>query len=184
MNKFRPPMKKIIIAAFAVSAVFVACKKDKKTTTAPPKPIDSVITDTNYTASRYEALTTDKWRLSEVYMNDTAGKEVVEYYSGMKECEKDNFFTFNKNASITSDEGATKCDPSVDQVTTGGTWLLSSDTTQFTLKETTILPIKGDINAKIVTIDKYNFKISKDTTITFGAITIKGTIFSAFKKVK
>lgn len=177
-------MKKVIMAVFAASAVFIACKKDKKTTPSTPKPIDSVITDSNYTASRYEALTTDKWRLSEVYMNDTAGQEVVEYYSGMKECEKDNFFMFNKDATITSDEGASKCDPSVAQVTTGGSWSLNSDTTQFTLKETAILPIKGDITAKVVRLDKNNFKISKDTTIVYGTITIKGTIYSAFVKVK
>lgn len=169
-------MKKVLLSALLAVFVFSACKKKEDTpTTVTPK--DS-------TVSKYNALTTDRWKITEVRMsrNDTL---IVDYYSEMKECEKDNFITFNKTGSISSDEGATKCDPSVDQVTTDGSWSLNTDTTQFTIKDSKVLPISGTATAKVLLISNTDFKISKDTSLVFpGVGTISGTIFASFKKVK
>lgn len=176
-------MKKILFVAIIATVAITACKKkDTSTPTPPPTPTP---VDTNKATSRYDALTTDKWKITAVHMSkgDTL---IVDYYDGqMKDCEKDNFIFFNKSGSITSDEGATKCDASAAQITTDGSWTLNSDTTMFTIKDSKILPISGTATAKVILIDKTNFKISKDTTIVYPGIgSISGTIYANFSKVK
>lgn len=169
-------MKKIICSVLLVATAFAACKKKDPAPDPLPTPVKTV--------PKFIILTTDKWKVSAVYMSKGADT-IVNYYQTMKECEKDNFITFNASGSISSDEGATKCDPSVAQITTDGRWLLNADTTEFIIQDSKVLPITGAAIAKIVLIDSLNFRISKDTSGTYPGIgTISGTIFANFQKVK
>lgn len=158
-------MKKIILVALGLTFGLVACKKDK--------PAEK---------TKLEMLTSGQWKITEVYIaKDTV--VALDYYSTMEECVKDNFFMFNSNFSITSDEGATKCDNSVAQTTTDGKWNLGNNDQTFTLEESTVLPIPGNISMKVVQLDNSTLKLSKDTTIVYPGIgNLVGTIHATFSK--
>ena len=154
-----------------------ACKK-KDENPKTPEPVSK---------SKYTYLTTDKWRVAEVYaVNNAPTRDIIinYYLDVMKECEKDNLISFNTDGTITSDEGPLKCDTSIAQITTDGNWLVEKDTTQFTLKDSKAFPLKGNLSAKIEILDDNTFTISKDTTVNFGTMKIEGTIYASFKKIK
>ena len=156
-------MKKIILLAFSLPFVFAACKKEDD-------------------KSNFDLLTDGKWKLTEVNIskNDTLA---LDYYYTLGTCAKDNIYTFNKDNSITSDEGATKCDATVQQITTDGTWLLSNGDKTFTIKNSKILPISGDQSFNIKTLNSSTLKLTKDTTIDYpGLGIISGTINATFSK--
>lgn len=157
-------MKKIIIAVLALPLILVACKKKDNT-------------------SNLTKLTANTWKITEVNISKD-GVVGLDYYSTMKECEKDNFYTFNADYTITSNEGATKCDPAIQDVTTDGSWTLTENETKFTLKNSKVLPIPGDLTMKIVSLDGSTLKLAKDTTINYPGIPdpISGTINVTFTK--
>lgn len=175
-------MKKILFVAVLATVAITACKK-KDTSTPTPTPTPTPV-DTNKATSRYDALTAGKWRVSDAVLITVAKDTFLDYYNGqMTDCEKDNFFFFNKSGTVTSDEGATKCDPSVAQTTTDGSWLLNSDTTQFTIKDSKIISLlSGELKSRIILIDKNNFKLAKDTSTTT-PIPFNGTLYLSFKRV-
>jgi uncharacterized lipoprotein YehR (DUF1307 family) len=156
-------MKKIIILALSIPFVFAACKKKE-------------------TKTNFDLLTDGKWKVSEVFI--AKGDAVaLDYYSTMLSCAKDNLYTFNKDYTITSDEGATKCDDTVKQVTTDGNWALTNSDKTFTIKNSKVLPLSGDQSMNIVTLDNSTLKLSKDTTIDYPGIgIISGTIHATFSK--
>ena len=157
-------MKKTILALVALTIAFAACKKDK-------------------TVSAFDHLTTGTWKVSETYLaKDTT--VIIDYYvAQMQDCAKDNIYTFNKDYSITSDEGPTKCDTSVAQKTTDGTWGLADNDKTFSIKNSKILPLSGDVNMSIVSLDDSYLKLTKDTTIVYPGIgNISGTVHVTFKK--
>jgi hypothetical protein len=158
-------MKKIALIALSFTLGLVACKKDK--------PAEK---------TKLEMLTSGQWKITEIYLaKDTV--VALDYYSTMEECVKDNFFTFNSNFSITSDEGATKCDNSVAQTTTDGKWTLSNSDKTFTIEESKILPISGNLSMSVSQLDNSTLKLSKDTTIVYpGVGNLSGTIHATFKK--
>lgn len=159
-------MKKALFAIVTLSVAFTACKK---------KDEPSEVTKT-------QMLTQGKWKITEVYI-EKDNVVALDYYSTMEECEKDNLFTFNADYTITSDEGPTKCDPSVQQTTTDGKWALTNGEKDFTIKESSILPLSGDQSMTIAALDNSIFKLSKDTTIVYpGVGTLSGTIRATFKK--
>lgn len=176
-------MKKIFLACFVLPLAFAACNKDKdKGTPDPVDPIDTVLT---VPVSKFTILTTDKWKLTEAFVNNTAGELAIDYYSTMKDCEKDNFFFFNASGSITLDEGATKCSASDPQTTTDGNWSFSADTSKMTLSGSSLLPVDGDHTIKILTLTATTLKVSKDTTITYpGFPAMSGTFIASMIKVK
>lgn len=156
-------MKKLLLLACSLPIVFAACKKkDDK--------------------SNFDMLTEGKWKVTEVNISKD-GTVALDYYATLGTCAKDNFYTFNKDNSITSDEGATKCDDTVKQVTTDGTWVLTNGDKTFTIKNSKILPISGDQSMNIVKLDNSTLKLAKDTTIDYpGLGIITGTINATFTK--
>lgn len=54
------------------------------------------------------------------------GTQVHNIYAQLPTCVKDDLTVFNKNGTVSFDEGPTKCFPE-DPQTTGGTWALSVD---------------------------------------------------------
>lgn len=158
-------MKKIVLAALCVTIGLAACKKDK--------PAEK---------TKLEMLTTGQWKITEAYLGkDTV--QVLDYYSTMEECVKNNTFIFNADYSITSDEGATKCDDTVKQTTTDGKWDLTNDGKTFVIKESNILPLTGTLSMKVDQLDDKTLKLSKDTTFTNPITgTVSGTIHATFSK--
>ena len=157
-------MKRIALLIIALPFVFAACKKDDK-------------------KSNLELLTNSgTWKISEIYI-EKGGVVALDYYSSMKSCEKDNSYAFNKDYSITSYEGATKCDLSVKDTTTDGAWTLSNNESVFVIKNSKILPISGDQSMNILSLDNSTLKLTKDTTIDYPGIgIITGTIHATFNK--
>lgn len=157
-------MRKTILALVLISIAFAACKKVNK-------------------VSAFEHLTTGHWKITETYLakNDTL---LIDYYvAQMQDCAKDNSYTFNTDYSITSDEGATKCDTSAAQITTDGTWALADNDKTFSIKNSKILPLSGDVNMGIVSVDDSYLKLTKDTTIVYpGFGSVSGTVHVTFKK--
>jgi hypothetical protein len=157
-------MKKIILAVSVLTIAFAACKKDK-------------------TVSAFDHLTTGTWKVSETYLAKDTTVLIDYYVAQMQDCAKDNSYTFNADYSITSDEGATKCDTSVAQKTTDGTWALADNDKTFSIKNSKILPLSGDVNMSIVSLDDTYLKLTKDTTIVYpGFGSISGTVHVTFKK--
>ncbi|MDQ2770078.1 MAG: carboxypeptidase-like regulatory domain-containing protein [Bacteroidota bacterium] len=71
-------------------------------------------------------LTTRSWRVTAA--TQTAGGVVTDTYASALPCQRDNFFRFNPNAVLISDEGPTKCSPTDPQTTTGSWNLINNDT--------------------------------------------------------
>jgi len=97
---------------------FAACKKDSLSKT-------DMLTDAS--GWKMTALTTDP-----AFVNPITGTQITDLYAQFDACDKDDITTFNSNGTYVSDEGATKCDPS-DPQTTSGTWLLSADENTITV---------------------------------------------------
>lgn len=173
-------MKKLIIPGIILLGLAISCKKDKKTTTPPP----TTPTDTTY--SKYTALTTDKWKITNVYVTaPSTGDTTIFYYDDlMKACEKDNFYSFTTTATIAVNEGDTKCDVGAPQDTTDGKWALSSDTTQFSIEDSKILPFTGTVVLKVERLTKTELRLTKDTSGNISGIPFTGTIHAHFAKVK
>lgn len=119
-------MKKTLLVLFSLGALYLSACKDE--TTDDPTP----------SASRRELLIAGHWQM-------TGGAIVppitIEFFgqvitisdfldlTGAEPCDKDNFMMFNADATVTNNEGATKCSPSDPQTTSGGNWaLLDNDT--------------------------------------------------------
>ncbi len=81
----------------------------------------------------------------------------------LDDCDKDDCTRFNADKTLTFDEGATKCDPT-DPQTSSGSWSLSSDGTTLTINDPTSgLTLTGKIteisSSKLVLeIDILGFK--------------------------
>ncbi|MDI9319004.1 MAG: lipocalin family protein [Phycisphaerales bacterium] len=156
-------MEKLFLSILALTFVFAACKKDDK-------------------KSNLEILTSNTWGVSDIYI-EKDGAVVLDYYSTMQSCEKDNSYTFNKNYTITSYEGVSKCDASVKDTATDGSWVLTNNETVFVIKDSKILPIAGDRAMNIQSLDNNTLKLTKDTSINYPGIgLISGTVHANFIK--
>ncbi|MCB0519213.1 MAG: lipocalin family protein [Lewinellaceae bacterium] len=99
----------LYLAAIAVVS-FASCSKDD--------------------ASVADLLKSDKGWVLKSLVSDPAinilGVQVTDVFAQYDNCFKDDITFFKDDNKVVFDEGATKCDPS-DPQTTSGTWLLSSD---------------------------------------------------------
>lgn len=105
-------MKKVLVFS-ALLIALNACKKDDA------KP-----------ASKTDLLTSGTWKMTAASTDqDGDGTFETDEYAGLGTCFTDNIWTFNSNGSVAVDEGATKCDPSDSQVTTGQWQLINNQST-------------------------------------------------------
>ena len=105
---------KIILVAIVGLLMLNSCKKDEETAT--------------------DLLTGGTWKLTES-RSDTDGDGTLE--SDLEPCSADDTINFTTAGTFTTDEGATKCDPSDDQ-TSSGTWALSSEDKVLTITDSGI----------------------------------------------
>ena len=100
-------------------------------------------------------------------------------YSAELPCKKDNFEVYNADGTGTTDEGATKCDPSDPQTYPGGNWALLNNDTQLRLSnpaQTTIV-----ITADILELDDSHMKIKYPTSGSPGAVAVTTTVIKHSK---
>ena len=105
-------MKKLLLALFAFTVLFSACKDDSGDdggTTAKTKT---------------DLITEGSWKISAATSDPPIvilGVEFSDFMAMMDECDKDDLTTYMADGSGTFDEGATKCDPA-DPQTENFTW--------------------------------------------------------------
>ena len=105
----------MLIALVAIGCLFTACKKS-----------DSGSGGNGGSA----VLTSGKWKIvssSSVIDYPVIGKQTVDAFATIQDCQKDNLYIFNADNTSTTDEGATKCNSGDPQSYVTGTWSLSSD---------------------------------------------------------
>lgn len=116
-------MKKLLIAAFALTVAFSACKDDKD---------DATPAASGQTGSA--ALTGKDWRMTANTMTisgtGTPLDGTTDNYAEMEACEKDNLTRFNDDKTMVEKEGATKCDPGDPDTVSQGTWELMNNNTK------------------------------------------------------
>jgi hypothetical protein len=138
-------MKNIIVLLASPFILLVSCKKKD-----PPPP------------TKTEILTQGKWKLT----GASAAGGIYDLMTSLKECQKDNFFTFNGNKSITIDEGASKCSDTSKQFTTDGNWSLFNNDTKMSISGDKITSGFGNLTGDVLRIDATTFQIKKDTVVS------------------
>ncbi len=144
-------MKKTILFAAILATAFIACKKPETNTTPTP------------TYTKADTLQNGKWKLTSATIGG-----LIDLTQSMKECQKDNLYTFNADKTITVDEGATKCAPSDVSPRNDGNWSLITNNTQLNISGssiTTQLGIPG-LTGDLVKLDATTLQIKKDTIIS------------------
>lgn len=134
-------MKKVLILIALLPFVF-SCKKDE------PAP------------SNTAKLTGKNWKMT-AYTISPGILGQTNLYAGMSACEKDDFTTYNTNGTSVDDEGATKCNSS-DPQTTSGTWSWGANETTLIVKE------NGSSTAVVVNVlqnDGTTLKVSGQETV-------------------
>lgn len=148
-------MKNLLIAAFAVTLAFSACKDDKDDAT-PSTPGQTGST----------ALTGKDWRMTESVIvisgTGTTADGTYDLYADKKDCDKDNLSVFNTDKTLVEKAGATKCSPSDADSEPQGTWELLSNNTK--LKITPATSGSGPETYDIVTLTESKLSISATET--------------------
>lgn len=149
-------MKKVILIVSVLSIAFFACKKKDSSSSTPV-----------YT--KIDTLQNGIWKL----VSASAGGGLIDLMPNLKDCQKDNFYTFKADKTITIDEGATKCATTDVSPRTDGNWTLTSDYTQMSISGSTISSLGlGTLTATVVKLESTSLELKKDTTISGFATTI------------
>lgn len=126
-------MRKILFSCAVLTTLFTSCKKN----------------DDNNGVNGSSVLTTGKWQItastSVIEYPAPFGNQNVDLMQIVPSCQLDNYFIFNTNGSITSDEGATRCNSNDPQQTTSGTWQLLNNNTQLKLDAGTAGVFTADV---------------------------------------
>lgn len=127
-------MKKLLtLAVIGLSLSLVSCKKDDDPT-------------------KKEMLTGKNWKLTGWTIDPALPVIGSNFYNQLDACSKDDLTNFATDGKVTFDEGATKCQVSAPQTTTG-TWALSTDEKTVSVTsdgETTSITIVSLTSSKFV----------------------------------
>lgn len=127
MQKINQNAILLFVLTLSLTVVLSSCKKDKDV--APQ--------------TRTELLTNSNWKMTastvspEVPIYNDEGNIIGmsgDEYAQMEPCFKDDFTKFSTDYTVIFDEGATKCDAS-DPQTTSGTWAFKTNETILTVSE-------------------------------------------------
>lgn len=102
------------------------------------------------------------WKLTKFELKDGAGNynDVSTEFIGTYPCVIDNCYKFSVDGNFEQNEGATKCDPSDEQVFKNGTWKLSGDYKQLTWSvdgNTNTLDIVSLASVELIAAGPFNF---------------------------
>ncbi len=124
----------VLIALTLTSTILLtSCKKEEKEPEPTPAPTPAPAPAQTNT----QKITGKAWKTTAATVDpayNVGGTMITDWYSQMPACSKDDLMTLNSNGTYTEDEGASKCDPSDPQVTTG-TWVWNSNETIITITE-------------------------------------------------
>ena len=140
-------MKKSLLAITAMTLLFTACKKDDETPVNPKKTV----------------VTSGKWHItsssSVVAYPAPIGTQTFDLFAMIPACQRDNRYTFNSDNTVTTDEGATKCNASDPQQKTGGTWAFLNNDTQFQ-----VVDGSNSVSGDILVLDNSTLTLRYTTT--------------------
>jgi len=114
------------LAILGSTLAFTSCKKDKKDPEPEPEPV--VLTNT-------QKLSNKNFKLTAATIDPgvpVGGATITDWYAQMDDCQKDDLLMFSDNGTYKDDEGATKCNTSDPQTTTG-TWVWNTNETIITV---------------------------------------------------
>ena len=135
--------KNMLLLASAALITFSSCKKEETQTLA----LDS----------QTLLLTSGKWKM---VAETTAG---TDSFQNHEECETDNTFAFGTDGKATFDEGATKCDATAEQTTTGS-WAFSGTEKKKVILTETNFALEIDIMEINSTTMKWSYVHPIDNT--------------------
>lgn len=145
---------------FASANIFTSCKKDDKKAEEE--------TPTSPTQSNTERLVGKTYKVTALKASTPFGE--IDLYSQLKDCEKDNLFTFAAANQYTEDEGPTKCDEMDNQQKTG-TWKWANNETEITVTA------NGEtITSKVLQNDGTTFKTSATQNVQGTDLTVTTTM--------
>lgn len=134
--------KSMLLLASAALITFASCKKEETLIAAP---------------DNQSFLTSGKWKM---VAETTAG---TDSYQNHEECETDNTFAFGSDGKATFDEGATKCDATAEQTTTGSWAFTGTEKKKVILTETNFA-LEIDIMELTSTTMKWSYVHPIDNT--------------------
>ena len=144
----------LALAAFAMLAT-ASCKKDDD----EPEDRTALLVNVN-------------WRMTSLKADPPViifGIPISDLYAQFDACDKDDITIFKSDGKVNYDEGATKCDPTDPQTTTG-TWVFNTDKTVITLD--------GESwTIEELTKSKLRVKYTEDLT----GSGVKNTVFATFE---
>ncbi|HWB24657.1 MAG TPA: lipocalin family protein [Chitinophagaceae bacterium] len=115
-------------------------------------------------------LTSGKWQISDASVTIPGSGVSLDVYDSIPDCVKDNFYIFASEGTATIDEGATKCDSSDPQTTTGNWKLLENNT-----KLQTIDPLTGaSADLTLLEINSNDMKVQD--TATYQGYSVNATV--------
>lgn len=131
------------------------------------------------TPSKTELLTNKNWiELSNSVspgLPNASGVLITDLYGQYQPCDKDDFLRFETPNVFKSDEGATKCNQSAAQTTTG-TWVFNADQTIITITPQNGSPVSFNITELTDSSLKVNYVLTAQggTNYTFTVAYRKG----------
>ena len=155
----------VALLALAGTLAFTSCKKDDD--------------GGSNSASAKENLTTGQWRMTANSVTTSmsgGGSSTNDVFATYDACEKDDLTKFEAAGGVTVDEGASKCNSSDPQSYSAGTWALENNNATLALTDGSTERFKID------ELNSASLKISKDTTITSGPLSITTSIKINFVK--
>jgi hypothetical protein len=168
-------MRHFTLTAIACTILLAAaCKKDETTSNNSNNNNNN---NNNNTKSKKDLVVDGKWQwsgLSMVMKNAGGNDSLVDAWSTVKECDRDDIMTFAANGTGTIDEGANKCDN--DPQTKSLTWEMLNNETQVKVTDD-----KGPAMLTIVELTATQ-AIYRQRVATSGTDSI--TIQQTFKNVK
>ena len=116
-------------------------------------------------------LTTGRWQLTGAGVIIPGSSTTIDVFSQVPTCLSDNFYTFGADGTLTVDEGATKCDPSDPQTSTGNWKLLDNNT------KLQGVDITGASNTSttVIQLDNNTLKLQDTTTYSGATVTAIAT---------
>lgn len=132
----------MLLLASAALITFASCKKEETQILAP---------------DNQTFLTSGNWKM---VAETTAG---TDSFQNHEECETDNTFAFATNGKVTFDEGATKCDATAEQTTTGS-WAFSGTEKKKVILTETNFALEIDIMEINSTTMKWSYVHPIDNT--------------------
>lgn len=131
--------------------------------------------DDEATPDKTKLLTGGSWQMSTLTVDpaiDWFGVPVTNVFSQLPTCAKDDLTIFKTDGTVTYDEGASKCEPT-DPQTTSGTWMFN--TTQTVLTITSDGDTESwDVSTLSDSSFKADYKVTQDgVTYTFSVTFVK-----------